>query len=197
MTYPISPGVYPREIDQSYIVGAVANSIGGIVINANKGTTGALELITSNKEFIDMYGEPILDNPSMYSALAFLENGKRLLVARAINDAVSASQTGNVDCYLWAVIGQADSLFLIDQDDEAIGLLERISEYIDESPQHQHPLESLHIRLSLLCLRQKSDGSAISELNAAVEEYEQLGVRWPREYVAKIADGDFSHPKRF
>lgn len=91
MTYPISPGVYPRELDQSLIVGAVANSIGGIVINADKGPTGEVNLVTNNKEFIDTYGEPTPSNPSMYSALAFLEQGNRLLVARAINDAAAAS----------------------------------------------------------------------------------------------------------
>lgn len=102
MTYPISAGVYPREIDQSFIVGAVANSIGGIVINSNKGTTGELKLITSNKEFIDQYGTPLPSNPSMYSALAFLEQGNRLLVARAINDAVASSAEIDDDAALKA-----------------------------------------------------------------------------------------------
>ena len=97
MTYPISPGIYEREIDKSNIVGAVANSIGGIVINSDKGTTGELKLITSNKEFLDHYGDPLPSNPSMYSALAFLEQGKRLLVARAINDAVASTLEFNDD----------------------------------------------------------------------------------------------------
>ena len=91
MTYPISAGVYPREIDQSFIVPAVANSIGGIVISSDKGTTGELNLVTSNKEFLDTYGDPVPDNPSMYAALAFLEKGNRLLVGRAINDAIVAT----------------------------------------------------------------------------------------------------------
>lgn len=91
MTFPISAGVYPREIDKSFIVPAVANSIGGIVIHSDKGPTGELTLITSNQEFIDKFGKPAPDEPSMYSALAFLEQGKNLLVARAINDAVTAS----------------------------------------------------------------------------------------------------------
>jgi len=91
MTYPISAGVYPREVDQSFIVPAVANSIGGIVISSDKGNTGELNLVTSNKEFLDTYGDPVPDNPSMYAALAFLEKGNRLLVARAINDAIVAT----------------------------------------------------------------------------------------------------------
>jgi phage tail sheath protein FI len=91
MTYPTSPGVYPREVDQSLVISSAANSIGGIVINADKGPTGELNLVTNNKQFIDTYGEPTPSNPSMYSALAFLEQGKRLLVARAISDAAAAT----------------------------------------------------------------------------------------------------------
>jgi phage tail sheath protein FI len=91
MTYPISPGVYPRELDQSLVIANAANSIGGIVINADKGPTGELALVTNNKQFIDTFGEPTPSNPSMYSALAFLEQGQRLLVARAINDAAAAT----------------------------------------------------------------------------------------------------------
>lgn len=95
MTYPISAGVYPREIDQSFIVPAVANSIGGIVVHSDKGNTGELNLVTSNKEFLDTYGDPTPDNPSMYAALAFLERGNRLLVARAINDATASTLAVN------------------------------------------------------------------------------------------------------
>jgi len=91
MTYPISAGVYPREIDQSFIVPSVANSIGGIVIHSLKGNTGEINLVTSNKEFLDTYGDPSPNDISMYAALAFLERGNRLLVARAINDAVLAT----------------------------------------------------------------------------------------------------------
>ena len=91
MTYPVSAGVYAREIDQSFIVPSVANSIGGIVIHSDKGNTGEINLVTSNKEFLDTYGDPVPDNPSMYAALAFLERGNRLLVTRAINDAVLAT----------------------------------------------------------------------------------------------------------
>ena len=93
MSMSVSPGVYPREIDNSFRVPAIANSIGGIVIHSDKGVTGKLNLVTSNKEFLDTYGNPTPDNPSMYVALAFLEKGKRLYVARAINDALKSSVT--------------------------------------------------------------------------------------------------------
>lgn len=91
MTYSVSAGIYPREVDNSFIVPSSANSIGGIVIHALKGNTGEINLITSNKEFLDTYGDPIPDDISMYAALAFLEKGNRLLVARAIKDAVKST----------------------------------------------------------------------------------------------------------
>jgi len=84
MSFPISAGVYTQETDNSYVVGAVANSIGGIVINSDKGTTGAIELITNSKQFLDTFGTPVPTKPSMYSALAFLQQGQRLLVTRAV-----------------------------------------------------------------------------------------------------------------
>jgi len=91
MTYAVSPGVYGRETDQSFRVPAAANSIGGIVVHSNKGPTGEITLITSNKEFVDTYGEPTPNDPSMYAALSFLETGTRLYVARVINDAVAGT----------------------------------------------------------------------------------------------------------
>lgn len=99
MTFPISPGVYAREDDRSFIVPAVANSIGGIVISANRGPASKIALITNNKQFVETYGKPSPSNPSMYSALAFLERGNRLLVVRAINGA-SASYVNIVDAQL-------------------------------------------------------------------------------------------------
>jgi len=91
MTFPISPGVYPREVDQSFVVPAVANSIGGIVVHSTKGPADKLTLITNQKQFLDTYGALQPDEPSMYSALAFLEKGNNLWAIRVINDAAKAS----------------------------------------------------------------------------------------------------------
>lgn len=86
----VSPGVYAREDDRSFIVPAVANSIAGIVISADRGPSNRIVLITSNKQFLETFGKPSTSNPSMYAALAFLERGNRLLVVRAINNASAA-----------------------------------------------------------------------------------------------------------
>lgn len=99
MTYPISAGVYPREVDQSFVVPSVANSIGGIVVHSTKGSATELTLITNQKQFLDNFGPLQPDEPSMYSALAFLEKGKNLKVIRVNNDATKSSlvvqDTGN------------------------------------------------------------------------------------------------------
>ena len=97
MSFPISPGIYGREIDRSAIVGSVANSIGAIVISSDKGPTGTVTLVTSNKEFIDIFGTPVPTKLGKYAALNFLEFGNRLYVARAINDAVASTLSVNDD----------------------------------------------------------------------------------------------------
>ena len=88
MTFPISAGVYPREINQSNIIASVGDSIGAIVINANQGQSDERVLVTNNKQFIDTFGTPV--NNSMQSALAFLENANRLYVVRKTLDATAA-----------------------------------------------------------------------------------------------------------
>jgi phage tail sheath protein FI len=91
MTFSVSPGTYSVETDQSFIVGATANSIGAIVIDADRGPSDERVLITSNKQFIDTFGKPSPNNPSMYSALSFLAEANRLYVVRVINNAVASS----------------------------------------------------------------------------------------------------------
>lgn len=93
MTFPISPGVYSIETNESVIVPSVATSVGAIVIQSNKGPVNTPTLITSNKQFLDTFGTPQTDKPSMYAALAFLERANRLWVVRASTDATVASAT--------------------------------------------------------------------------------------------------------
>lgn len=90
MTFSLSAGVYPRVVDQSFVVSEGALLAGGIVISANRGPTG-INTVTSARQFIDQYGVPSRDNPSMYSALRFLNRSALLTVRRVINDAVVAS----------------------------------------------------------------------------------------------------------
>lgn len=87
----LSPGVYPREVDQSYRVPATATSIGAIVIASEKGPVNEVTTVTNNKEFISIFGKPTPTTPAKHCALAFLEHGTRLKVVRATVDAAVSS----------------------------------------------------------------------------------------------------------
>lgn len=92
MSFNNSPGVYGRLVDQSFVVSSAGLLAGGIVISSKRGSTDVVT-VTSAKEFLDLYGTPSSDNPSMYSALRFLNRAGTLSVKRVINDAVAASGT--------------------------------------------------------------------------------------------------------
>jgi Phage tail sheath protein FI len=87
-----SAGVYDRIVDKSFVVNAGGLLAGGVVISSKKGSTDVVT-VTSAKEFIDLYGIPSSDNPSMYAALRFLNRAGILSVKRVINDAVAATGT--------------------------------------------------------------------------------------------------------
>lgn len=90
MSFGNSAGVYDRIIDRSFIVNSGGLLAGGVVISAKKGPVG-INIVTSAREFIDTYGLPSRDNPSMYAALRFLRRAGILTVYRVINDAVAAA----------------------------------------------------------------------------------------------------------
>lgn len=92
MSFSVSPGVYGRIVDKSFVVSSAGLLAGGIVISSKRGSTDVVT-VTSAKEFLDLYGIPSSDNPSMYSALRFLNRAGILSVKRVINDAVAASGT--------------------------------------------------------------------------------------------------------
>lgn len=92
MSFSNSPGVFGRLVDQSFVVSSAGLLAGGIVISSKRGSTDVVT-VTSAKEFLDLYGTPSSDNPSMYSALRFLNRAGTLSVKRVINDAVAASGT--------------------------------------------------------------------------------------------------------
>jgi phage tail sheath protein FI len=90
MSFLNSPGVYDRIIDKSFIVSAGGLVAGAIVISSNRGTT-EVNTVTSAREFVQTYGLPRRDNPSLYAALRFLNRCGILSVRRVINDALTAS----------------------------------------------------------------------------------------------------------
>ena len=89
MSFPNSAGVYDRIVDRSFVVNAGGILAGGVVISAKRGPV-EINTVTSAREFIDTYGVPSRDNPSMYAALRFLRRAGILTVRRVINDALAA-----------------------------------------------------------------------------------------------------------
>ncbi len=82
----VSPGVYVKEIDLSQRVRAISTSIGAIVGASDKGPIMERTLITSVRQFLDVFGKPNPKTSYMhYAALAFLEESQRLYVTRVIN----------------------------------------------------------------------------------------------------------------
>ncbi len=113
----MSAGVYVKERDISNIVPAVSTTIGALVGYSARGSL-AIKEITNRRQFIEEYGEPTTGNYFHYSALAFLEHGKRLYCRRVINGAlysglhVVASGSGE-DNQAFAT-GQATAVFYDD-----------------------------------------------------------------------------------
>lgn len=89
MSFGLSAGVYERIIDRSFIVNGIGQLAGGIVISSKKGPVG-VNTVTSASEFIEVYGRPTMDNPSMYCAVRFLARANILTVNRVVVDAQTA-----------------------------------------------------------------------------------------------------------
>jgi len=86
----LSPGVFVSEKDISDIAPRVATSSAAIVGYSAKGSVDDVILVTSDRQFIEEYGEP---DPSSghffhYSALAYLSKGNILYCLRVENGAL-------------------------------------------------------------------------------------------------------------
>ena len=58
MAFQVSPGVQVTEKDLTNVVPAVATSIAGIVMAAQKGPTDSITAISSEEELVSIFGEP-------------------------------------------------------------------------------------------------------------------------------------------
>lgn len=90
MSIFLSPGVFSQEIDLSDIVQRVATAPAALVGYSVKGDTANIQLITSDQQFIDEYGEPDPSSGSYfhYTALAYLKQGNTLYTLRVENGAL-------------------------------------------------------------------------------------------------------------
>ena len=97
MSHP-SPGTYVRELDLSQRIAAASTSIGAIVGASNKGPVMERTLITSVKNFIEVFGQPEPKTSYMhYCAIQFLTESSRLYVTRVEKNALTAGAYWTVD----------------------------------------------------------------------------------------------------
>lgn len=90
MSFGNSAGVYPRIVDNTFSVGGGGLLAGGIVITSKRGPTD-ITTVTSPREFMELYGMPTRDNPSLHAAIRFLRRAGILSVCRVIKDAEVAT----------------------------------------------------------------------------------------------------------
>jgi len=87
-----TPNVYETEIDLSEITTPAGTSTGAITAPFPKGPVNRPVLITSDKQFIEQFGEPAVSGSELiygygaYAALEFLKESDELYVVRASKD---------------------------------------------------------------------------------------------------------------
>lgn len=79
----LSPGVQIQEMDFSDYVTSASTSIFGIVGGARKGPTEPT-LVTTQSDFVRIFGEPTLSDYGAHSALAVLANADKVYYQRAL-----------------------------------------------------------------------------------------------------------------
>ena len=97
MAFQVSPGVQVTEKDLTNVVPAVATSIAGIVMAAQKGPTDSITAISSEEELVSIFGEPQSTSNQFedwMSAAAFLGYGNALRVVRPASAAVNSCVSG-------------------------------------------------------------------------------------------------------
>jgi phage tail sheath protein FI len=97
MAFQVSPGVQVTEKDLTNVVPAVATSIAGIVMAAEKGPTDTITAIASEEELVQIFGEPQSASnhfEDWMAAAAFLGYGNALRVVRPASAAVNACTSG-------------------------------------------------------------------------------------------------------
>jgi glycosyltransferase involved in cell wall biosynthesis len=105
-----------------------------------------------------------------------------------------AVPSGDADCFLWATLGLSDALFLEGKVGDAEAELRKLQNYVTR-PEHQHPLETLHYRLSIAAL-QLAAGAPDVDAQGIVLAYARLGIEWPSRYLEGVKAGR-RPPKQF
>lgn len=98
MSFPLSPGVYTKEFDQTTVVPGVATSDAALVAHLKWGAVKEITLVSSETELVQKFGKP--DNATavgFFSAANFLSYSNRLHLVRVVDedDALNATADGN------------------------------------------------------------------------------------------------------
>ena len=106
-----------------------------------------------------------------------------------------AALSAHTDCWLWANLGMADSLFLIDDLDSAEKVIHAVIGYVRGS-QQPYPLETLHARLSLMAVARVKGTPDLAGERELLAAYDVLGIAWPQQYLVSLGMGTARVPKR-
>ena len=77
-----SPGVYTRETDYSQYIDDSSSCVIGIVGAARRGPIGVPTLLTSQKQCVQIFGEPVEGEYGLYSAFQILSKASRVYYVR-------------------------------------------------------------------------------------------------------------------
>ena len=95
MGFQVSPGVQSQEVDLTNVVPASATSIGAISGAFAKGPMNQVTTIESEKQLIEIFGNPNNSNfETWFAAANFLQYGNNLKVVRAETGARTATAAG-------------------------------------------------------------------------------------------------------
>ena len=95
MAFLVSPGVNVTEKDLTNVIPAVSTSIGAIGVVAEKGPMDEVTLISSEDEYVEIFGKPTGSNfEYFFSATNLLQYGNALKVVRAVTGNLNATSGG-------------------------------------------------------------------------------------------------------
>lgn len=86
----VAPNVTSRVIDRSFGTPRSGAAVSGIVIHSDRGPTEITQ-VTSVDRFVQLYGEPKSNRPTMYSVIQILKDSSRVKVLRVVDDAAAAT----------------------------------------------------------------------------------------------------------
>lgn len=136
-------------------------------------------------------------------AKALLAMGEAHRFALNLTDAIVAytqsrdlaAREGHIDCYLWAMLGLGDTLFLLRDLDQANQVLGKLEELLRESRQ-KYPLEALHLSFSRAVIARLRGEEAAEYVADLLSRYQALGITWPPRYLEAIDKGSLFVPKQ-